>query len=127
MSVRTIQRVVPKTADYTVKAAVDPSGTCFSNRGATGTVIFTLPTPNRNCLGHVYNFRTVADFTITVAGATASDLIALNDVAANSLSASTNSQKLGAAMRAECMESAEGTFKWLVFGMAVGVTYTVAT
>jgi hypothetical protein len=125
MSTRLTQRVVPKSASYTIKYPMDAPGTIFSNRGATGTVTFTLPTPSRALLGVSYEFSGVADYAITVAGAAASDLLTKNDAAADSVSASTAGELIGSRMRATCLESAEGTFKWQVTGIAVGHTYTV--
>ena len=127
MSQRLVRRIVPKAADYTVKYPMDAAGTEFTNRGATGTVIFTLPTPGRQLLGVSYRVRGVADYTVTVAGAAAGDLLTKNDAAANSLSAQTSGEKIGALIEAVCEESAEGTFKWAIAGVAVGITYTVAT
>jgi hypothetical protein len=57
-----------------------------------------------------------------VAGA----ICTLNNAAAASVTASTSSQKIGARMRATCVETTAGTFKWLVSGIGVGATYTVA-
>jgi hypothetical protein len=62
-----------------------------------------------------------------VAGATAGDVVTFNDAAANSLAASTSGQKIGALIRATCIRTADTTYKWLVVGLAVGHTYTVAT
>lgn len=121
------RRVVPKTASYSPNAATDQPGTIFTNRGATGAVTFTLPTPSRGYLGFSYEFRSVADQDLTVAGATAGDIATKNDQAANSVAVSTSGEKIGAALAAECIETADGTFKWLVYGLAVGHTYTVVT
>lgn len=121
------RRVVAKTADYSVSAALDRDDTIFTNRGASGAVVFTLPSPTRGYLGARYHFRSVVDQNLTVAGAANGDIVTLNDQAANSVAMSTANQKIGGSMVAECIETAEGTFKWLVRGTTVGVTYTVAT
>jgi len=126
MSSRLRQRVVTKTADYTI---VDEwAGTLFTNRGAAGAVVFTLPTPAKSRLGDWYEFHSVVAQDLTVAGRTAGDVLALNDVTANSLAASTNNEKIGARIRVQCIEtSAAGVYKWAASGIAVGHTYTIAT
>lgn len=113
---------VPKTADYTIVTGTDPSGTVFTNRGATGTVIFTLPAPSQGIAGTVYHFLGIADYTVTVKTATADTLITKNDLTADSLSFQTAGELIGARMSAVC----DGT-SWIANGTAVGFTYTVAT
>lgn len=129
-----LQRIVPKTADYTILSPLtagggDRSGTIFTNRAAGGTVIFTLPAPAAALAGVFYDFLGIADFTITVKTATADTLIAANDIAADSLSAQTAGQLIGACIRAVC----DGT-SWVAMGLTPGkgadtttTTYTVAT
>lgn len=115
-------RVVAKTADYTVTAARDSNGTVFTNRGASGTVIFTLPPPSSVYAGWNYDFRAYADQTITVKTTTADTLVALNDIAADSVSAQTGSAIIGAFIQAFC----DGT-SWFVNVLSVGTTQTVAS
>ncbi len=122
MSTRLTQRVVPKAASYTIVYPMDAPGTVFSTRGATGAVTFTLPTPGRQLLGVWYEFVNVADQNMAVAGA----LATFNNAAAASVTASTSGEKIGARIRATCVETASGTYKWLTSGIAVGHTYTVA-
>lgn len=125
-----VRRVIAKTADYTIldpyaassSVGGDAGGTIFTNRGATGTVIFTLPAPAQRLAGCVYEFLGIADYTITVKTATADTMILLNDITADSLSQQTSSALIGAHMRVIC----DGT-SWVGYGDAVGVTYTVAT
>lgn len=121
------RRVVSKTADYSVSKNTDAVGTEFDNMGADGTVVFTLPVPSPAYLGWFYGFNGVADQTLTVAGAAAGDLVTKNDVSANSVSAQTGGEKIGARIVARCIRTAAGVYKWLVTGEAVGHTYTVAT
>lgn len=83
--------VQAKTADYTVKPY--ESGTLFTNRGASGTVIFTLPASP--VLGLSYGFYCVANQTLTVASAAGDDMVAINDAAADSVSFATSSLKIG--------------------------------
>ncbi len=120
-------RVVAKTADYTIKPAFDRPDTCFTNMGATGAVVFTLPTPTRQLLGVSYYFRGIADQDVTVATAVADTMITLNDVAADSVGATTTSEQIGSYIGAQCIESASNTYKWVVNGLAVGHTYSVVT
>lgn len=122
MSTRLAVRVVAKTADYTIKPPMDAPGTVFTNRGATATVIFTLPAPSLQLTGVRYRFKAHADYTLTVKTATADTLVSLNDVAADSLSLQTGSGIIGGEMEAFC----DGT-SWFVIGIAVGFTYTLAT
>jgi hypothetical protein len=122
-----LRRILPKSASYTIRWPFDSSGQEFTNRGATGTITFTLPTPKRDLLGVYYRFRGVADYAFTVASAAAGDIVTKNDASANSVSASTGGELIGALIEAICEESVEGTFKWAVSGLAVGHTYTVAT
>lgn len=122
MSTRLDRRVVTKTADYTVNPAVNRCGTTFTNRGATGAVVFTLPAPSKALMGWWYRFRSHADQDVTVKTATADTLVTFNDQTADSLAASTAGQKIGAEMEAFC----DGT-SWFVSGVAVGHTYTVAS
>jgi len=120
--------VKAKTADYTIVSADDPSGTVFTNRGASGAVVFTLPAPSQALEGVFYDFVGVAGHHITVKTATADTLIAYNDATADSIATSTAGELIGVAMRAVC----DGT-SWIAFGMAVGAggataaTYTIAT
>lgn len=126
MSTRLTRRVVQRAASYTIKHPMDAPGTIFTNRGASGSITFTLPTPTRAVLGVGYRFKVVADQDVVIAGAGSTDILTLNNAAAASVTVGTSSQKIGATVDAECVESAEGTFKWAVSGVAVGHTYTVA-
>lgn len=121
-----ILHVKAKTADYTILSGFgalgDPSGTIFTNRGAAGTVNFTLPAPVAQLAGTFYEFTGIADFTILVKTATPDTLVALNDIAADSVSMATAGLKIGGHMRVLC----DGT-QWVAYGDAVGITSTVAT
>lgn len=122
-----VPTVQAKTANYTIVPQVDRSGTIFTNAGATDTVTFTLPLPSAHIEGFVYDFLGVADQTITVAAPVADTLVALDDVAADSLSASTADQKIGAYLRAICVQTGANTYQWAAVTLANGVTGTVAT
>lgn len=98
--------VVAKTADYTV--TFEDCGHLFTNRGAAGAVVFTLPAVAAKYKGFWVDFMVVADQDVTIAG-TAGQLVAFNDAAANSIAFSTATEKIGAYVRALC----DGT-SWLI-------------
>lgn len=113
-----------KTADYTIVTGTDASGTLFTNRGASGTVIFTLPAPSQAIKGTFYSFAAVvAAQTVTVKTATVDTLITFNDLTADSVSLQTANEIIGGMIRAVC----DGT-SWIVFGdSGAAHTYTVST
>lgn len=113
--------VSAKTANYTILPS-DPCGTLFTNRGAAGAVTFTLPAPTAVPAGQWYLFAGIAGQNILVATATADTLVTKNDAAADSVAMSTAGELIGGAMLAFC----DGT-AWVVIGIAVGHTFTVAT
>lgn len=128
MSTRLTQRFIAKTASYTIRPASDAPGTRFSNRGATGTITFTLPAPAQRLKGFWYGFEIQADYTLIVAGATAGDLATLGNAAANNVSYAIASNKLGRRIFAEC----DGT-QWFCYGIGeafcvngVQITPTIA-
>lgn len=98
--------VVAKTSDYTVTAA--DNGTLFTNGGASGAVVFTLPTIAK---GLRYRFFVEADQNVTVTAGTADTLVVFNDAAADSIAFSTSSEKIGGSV--EVVANAAAT-KWLV-------------
>lgn len=127
MSLRFKRRVVPKAASYTVVYPMDAPGTTFTNDGAVGAITFTLPAASLELLGVHYRFRAVVDQSITVQPPAVDTAIGFNDVAIDSLAASTAGQKVGALIEAECVKTAAGGYQWMLSGLAVGHTYTVAT
>lgn len=127
MSTNFRRRVIAKAVAYAISLLRDQPDTVFTNKGAGAAVDLTLPTPAYNYLGVRYYARGVVDFGIGFVGAAAGDIVTKNDAAANSVKASTAGELLGASLIAECIETASGTYKWLVWGEAVGITYTVAT
>lgn len=112
MSTRLEVRTVAKTAAYTVKYPFDQPGTVFTNRGASGSVTFTLPTAGLNNKGHYYDFRIQAAQTLVVAGAAANSLVTISDAAADNVSFATASAKVGRGIRA----FSDGT-AWYAFPM----------
>lgn len=119
--------VTAKTADYTINPQLDKPGTVFTNYGAAGAVTFTLPAPSAFTAGFVYDFLGVVDQNILVATATADTLIALNDLAADSLAASTAGQKIGAYLRTICVQTGASTYQWVGVTLNNGITATIAT
>lgn len=100
--------VLAKTADYTV--LVGDNNKIFTNQGATGIVIFTLPTVAR---GLRYRFFAEADFDMRVASAVGDIIVAFNDATADAVYFSeTDSEVIGGAI--EMIANADGT-KWLTF------------
>ena len=94
--------VVAKTTSYTVLHS--DSGTLFTNRGAVGSVTFTLPTPGTEANGLFYEFATVAAQAIVVS------LTSKLNVHANATATSvTTAATIGQHIRVVC----DGT-TWLV-------------
>jgi hypothetical protein len=90
--------IVAKVAAYTVTAA--ESGTLFTTRGATVAVTFTLPAVTGLPIGTNYSFYGVSAYGFTVASNGSLDNInALNDAAADSLTATSTSLIIGAHVR----------------------------
>lgn len=83
--------VVAKTADFTVTEALN--NTLFTNRGAAGTVIFTLPTTAKK--GLRYGFYTAAGQILRVTSGTADTLTVINDLTADSVGFETASLLIG--------------------------------
>ena len=102
-----------KTADFTITEA--ENGTTFTNRGAAGAVVATLPAPFAN--GH-YRFLVRAAQTFTIAAPTADTLVADNDATADSVAAS----RVGAMIEVV----SDGT-EWFAFGIASASNITVNT
>lgn len=84
---------VAKTADYTLVEA--DSGKLFHTTGATGAVNFTLPTIEP---GLRFRFHNTVDQNMVITSAAGNDIVALNDFAASTITFSTASQKIGAAV-----------------------------
>lgn len=119
-------KTVAKTANFTLDPTTTRCGTLFTNRGATGAVTMTLPNlsgaAGGTWDGYWVEFQGEADQTFTVSAA-ANKAICFNNLTATSLAASTAGQKIGAAIRAIWDA---GAAKWILRGVNVGHTYTVA-
>jgi len=114
------RNITAKTADYTVTEA--DHGILFTTRGATGTVIFTLPaTPLK---GLRFGFYNAAGQTMTVTAGTADTLTVFNDLTADSITFQTASELIGGHF--EVVGDGTG---WLVINHlgAEAQTITVAT
>lgn len=98
--------VVPeaKTADYTIKPR--DCGKIFTNRGASGTVVFTLPKAIADLKGFNVEFFTVAAQIIRVASDPADSMVVTADAAADSVASIA---AIGTHLRVIC----DGT-GWLV-------------
>lgn len=109
-----------KTADYTLTA--DESGVMFTNRGASAAITFTLPAVSGLPIGTRYSFQGVSATGFTVASNGSSDnILTLNDAAADSITCTTTSKIIGAAVDVIW----DGT-AWLARQASVGNTYVVA-
>ena len=95
-----------KTAAYTLTGK--DYGKIFTNRGATGAVTFTLPTPEDRLSGVTATFFVVADQTVTVTGPD-EKLTTFNDATADSVAFSTSGEKVGG-----CFECVWDGTTWLV-------------
>ena len=58
--------VLAKTADYTITSEDIKKNTLFTNRGASGAVVLTLPTASQDLAGHVITVITVVAQTLQV-------------------------------------------------------------
>ena len=93
--------VVAKTASYSVKAS--DIGKLFTNRGASGTITFTLPQITANgkpaLAGWYCEFVTAAAQSIVIATAPADKLVVHADAAADTL---TSAATIGQHFRVIC-------------------------
>jgi hypothetical protein len=104
--VRIPVQVVAKTASYTVAVDGSDFGKVFTNRGASGTITFTLPTPSAGIAGGYVDFFTVAAQTIAVDCTMADLLVVHADATADSI---TTAATIGQHIKAIC----DGT-GWLI-------------
>lgn len=120
-------RIVPKTASFTLDPTTTRVGTIFSNRGAGGAIVMTLPNLTNSQAGSTWDgfwveAQVEADQSLTVAAA-AGKAVTFNNAAATSLALSTAGQKIGGVIRAVWSAALQ---KWYLRGTTVGHTYTVA-
>jgi hypothetical protein len=117
--------IIAKAANYTIDPTVDPCGSVFTNRGASGTITLTLPAPSQALKGYHFDILTVVAQIVTLATTTADTLITDNDATADSLSTAA---RIGVALRVLC----DGTSWIAILASAVpqsafAQTGTVAT
>jgi hypothetical protein len=123
MNTYSFQRQVNKTANYALSAAVDRPGTVFTNDGASGAVVFTLPAPGQGVHGWWYDFLGLVDQVITVQPPVSDTLIGFNDVDLDSVSSGGAGQRIGAHIHVKCVRLANGSYKW---DGSQGITYATA-
>lgn len=98
-------------------------GKTFTNRGATGSVTITLPTPSGDNAGGEIRVRVVADQTVVVNCATNDKIVIFNDAASDSVAWQTSSEKIGGGG----MFESDGT-NWFFSALNAGAnTVTTAT
>lgn len=109
-----------KTAAYTVLAS--ESGVLFTNEGATASVTFTLPAVTNLPIGATFSFYGMSAYGMVVASnGSADNIVAKNDVAADTVTCTTTSLMIGAAVKVIW----SGT-KWLSYAESAGPTYAIA-
>jgi hypothetical protein len=114
-----LRKISAKVAAYAVKP--EDFGTTFTNRGATASFTFTLPTVADLPAGWWCEFYGISASGFVVASAGSSDnIVALNDAGADTLTMTTTSLIIGAYVRMIW----DGT-SWLSIRGA-GNTYTAA-
>lgn len=97
----------------------EDTGTLFTLSGA---MTFTLPAAAARYKNVYYELVVIADVTCVVAAANAGELIMFNDVAANSFTWSTSSEKVGAACKLIC-----NGVSWIVILMTEETQTTTVT
>src|SRR5574341_125874 len=112
-------KIVAKVAAYQIVPG--DIGTLFTNRGATASFTFTLPTVADLTAGWWCEFFGVSAYGFVIASAGSSDnIVALNDAGADTITMTTTSRIIGASVKVVW----DGT-SWLVTEGA-GPTYAVA-
>ncbi len=99
------RELINTTASITLVAA--DAGKTFANVGAGGAVTFTLPAAANCNVGDDFVFLSCAAQDFAVAAANAGELITFNDVAANSVTLSTSSEKAGGGFIVTCVSSSK--------------------
>ena len=123
-SIRT-SPVLAKTANHTITADEAKSGTIFTNRGASGTVAFTLPAPSADLAGVRLVLVSLVAQVISVETPVADTLITMGNAEADKLAAPGS---IGAEIECWC----DGT-SWIALGRGetagntASLNYTVTT
>ena len=113
---------IAKASDYAILAGYN--GSLFTNAGASGTVVFTLPAIQPNLR---FGFYVVADYRVDIRVPTADlgKVVAFNSASADGVSFQTAGQSLGGGMILQ--SNLAGTL-WYAFNMSAGAhTITVLT
>jgi hypothetical protein len=110
--------IVAKTADYTITEA--DNNTLFTNRGAAGAVVLTLPVTAKK--GLRYGLHVVAGQNLKFTSGTADTMISFNDAAADSVGFETASELIGGHLEV----IGDGT-SWIVVASAFGLGATAQT
>ena len=87
------RNVISKVTDYTVLAT--DSGSLITSYGATADIEFTLPALAD---GLEFTFINCADIEMKISSAAGNDIVTFNDAAASSITFTTASKQLGAAI-----------------------------
>lgn len=85
MANKLAQRLLARTASYTIHPFADAPGTRYTNRGATAGITITLPKPTASTKGSWYEFQVIAAFAITLSANTTSDFIAPGNAACSTI------------------------------------------
>lgn len=101
----TVARELVTVTASTATLTADDLGKTVCNVGASGTVTLTLPVPTTCTPGGDILVLSCADQTLTIASGTADTLITLNDIAADSVSLGTSSEKAGGGFVFTCVGS----------------------
>lgn len=115
------RRSVAKATSYTVLTT--DNGTMFHTTGASGAITFTLPTA---AAGLYYRFLNTVAQDMVIASAPADQMIILNDLTADSVSAATANEEIGAVFEAYTIYTG-AAWKWLVHVKTSGTAITVTT
>lgn len=113
------------TADLTITTAMN--GVKFVTTGASGAVNFTLPATAYR--GLVYEIVGGANQNVTITAGTADTITTLNDLAADTVVASTTNQLIGSHFLVEGLlyDATAANSRWLITNLSTGVTMTVTT
>lgn len=101
-----ILRVKNVSAAYTLLDDEDSGSLITVDTACT----LTLPAAAGSLVGVFFDIAVIADVIVVIAAANAGELVMFNDVAANSFTWSTSSEKVGASCRLTCISAT----KWLV-------------
>lgn len=113
------QIIDAKTANYTVTVA--DMGKILTNRGAAGSVTFTLPDATAVLSGHFVEVFVCAAQNVIVATNTTDTMLVDGDATADSIAWQTGSHQIGNGARFIC----DGT-GWMVQLNAAATTTTIA-